>query len=164
MDLTGNVSTLVIKRVVSSNLGEVSLDSYMLNTLMQIDGVTGVMVQEMIKGKEVFIGAKRETGFPPLIMCGAGGIYIEALKDHQSVLVPIGRTEAIGMVNKLKIKPILEGMRGEPSCNLEAFYDAIQKVSNLLQLVPEITELDLNPLILTEQDIIAVDVRIKIEK
>ena len=132
--------------------------------LMRIDDVTGVMVQEMIKGKEVFIGAKRETGFPPLIMCGAGGIYIEALKDHQSVLAPIGKTEAISMVSKLKIKPILEGMRGEPSSNLEAFYDAIQKVSNLLEIAPEITELDLNPLILTEQDIIAVDTRIKIEK
>ena len=56
------------------------------------------------------------------------------------------------------------GMRGEPSCDLEAFYDAIQKVSYLMQLVPEITELDLNPLMLTEQHIIAVDARIKIEK
>jgi len=151
------------KGVIVNVLNDVEL-IHNYKKLMQIDGVTGVMVQEMIKGKEVFIGAKRETGFPPLIMCGAGGIYIEVLKDHQSTLAPIGRAEAIEMVNSLKIKPILEGMRGEPSCNLEAFYDAIEKVSNLLQIAPEITELDLNPLILTEQHIIAVDVRIKIEK
>ena len=132
--------------------------------LIQIKGATGVLIQEMIKGKEVFIGGKRETAFPPLIMCGAGGIYIEALKDFQSVLAPIARAEAISMVNKLRITPILKGMRGERSCNLEAFYTALEKVSNLMQLVPEITELDLNPLILTEQDIIAVDARIKIEK
>ena len=132
--------------------------------LIQIEGVTGVILQEMVKGKEVFIGAKRETGFPPLIMCGAGGIYIEALKDNQSALAPIGQTEAFDMVDKLRIKPILMGMRGEPSCDLEAFYDAIQKVSYLMQWVPEITELDLNPLMLTEQQIIAVDARIKIEK
>lgn len=132
--------------------------------LMSIKGSTAVMIQEMIKGKEVFIGGKRETGFPPLIMTGAGGIFIEALQDNQSALAPIGRAEAIHMVNKLKINPILKGMRGEPSCKMTAFYDAIQKVSNLLLLAPEITELDLNPLILTEKLIAAVDVRIKIEK
>ena len=132
--------------------------------LMQIDGATGVMIQEMIKGKEVFIGGKRETAFPPLIMFGAGGIYIEALKDLQSVLAPIDRVQAIHQVSKLRIKPILQGMRGESSCHLEAFYTAIEKVSTLMLLVPEITELDINPLILTEQDIFAVDARIKIEK
>lgn len=132
--------------------------------LMQIDGASGVLIQEMIKGKEVFIGAKRETAFPPLIMCGAGGIYIEALKDVQSILAPIHRTEAVSMINKLRIKPILQGMRGESSCNLEAFYTTLEKVSSLMILAPEITELDLNPLILTEQDIFAVDARIKIEK
>lgn len=134
------------------------------NKLIKIDGVQGVMIQEMIKGKEVFIGAKREDGFPPLIMCGAGGIYIEILKDNQYALVPVGKTEAVDMVDKLKIKPILQGMRGESPCNLDAFYDAIQKVSYLMQWVPEITELDLNPLMLTEEQLIAVDARIKIEK
>jgi len=132
--------------------------------LMQNKHVTGVLIQEMIKGKEVFIGAKREAGFPPLIMCGSGGIYIEALKDHQSVLAPISRPEAIKMVDQLRIKPILQGMRGEPSCNLETLYDALEKVSNLMQLVSEITELDLNPMILNEQNIFAVDIRIRIEK
>jgi len=132
--------------------------------LIQNKEVTGILIQEMIKGKEVFIGAKREASFPPLIMCGSGGIYIEALKDYTSVLAPIDRSEAINMVDQLRIKPILMGMRGEPSCNLEALYDALQKVSKLMQLVPEITELDLNPLILNEQDIVAVDIRIRIEK
>lgn len=131
--------------------------------LIQIDGVTGIMIQEMVSGKEVFIGAKRETAFPPLIICGAGGIYVEALKDFQSALAPIGRSTAIDMVNNLRIKPILQGMRGEPSCNLEAFYNALEKISTLLLLAPKITELDLNPLILNEKGIFAVDARIKIE-
>ncbi|MCP4882702.1 MAG: CoA-binding protein [Flavobacteriales bacterium] len=132
--------------------------------LIQNKEVTEILIQEMIKGKEVFIGAKREASFPPLIMCGSGGIYIEALKDYTSVLAPIDRSEAINMVDQLRIKPILMGMRGEPSCNLEALYDALEKVSKLMQLVPEITELDLNPLILNKQDIVAVDIRIRIEK
>jgi acyl-CoA synthetase (NDP forming) len=149
--------------VIVNVLSDVELEQN-FRKLMRIDGAKGVLIQEMIKGKEVFIGAKRETAFPPLVICGAGGVYIEALKDFQSALAPISRTEAMIMVNKLRIKPILQGMRGESSCNLEAFYTAIEKVSNLLLLAPEITELDLNPLILTEQGIFAVDARIKLEK
>ena len=132
--------------------------------LMKIEGAEGVMIQEMIRGKEVFIGAKRERGFPALVMCGAGGIYIEVLNDNQSALVPISKSESIGMVDQLKIKPILQGMRGEAACDLEAFYKTIQQVSRLLELVPEISELDLNPLMLSEHGIVAVDARIKIDK
>ncbi len=137
---------------------------YNYRKLIQIKGVSAVLIQEMVKGKEVFIGAKREAGFAPLVVCGAGGIYIEALKDNTFALSPINRNEAVEMVSKLRIKPILDGMRAEPSCNLEAFYDAIQKVSELLEIVPEISELDINPLMLSQEAIVAVDARIKIEK
>lgn len=150
------------KGVIVNVLNDVEL-IHNYKKLMQIDRVTGVMIQEMIKGKEVFIGGKRETGFPPLIMCGAGGIYIEALQDLQSILAPVNREEAIDMVDKLKIKPILQGMRGETPCNLEAFYNGIEKISSLMLHFPEIVELDLNPLILSKKGIVAVDVRIKIK-
>ena len=72
--------------------------------------------------------------------------------------------EAEEMVNQLQIKPILEGIRGQIPCNLEAFYMAIKKVSDLLEATPEIVELDINPLMISEHDIIAVDARIKIKK
>ena len=132
--------------------------------LIKIEGATAVLIQQMIKGKEVFIGAKREAGFPPMIVCGAGGIYVEALKDSQFALSPVSRNEAEEMVGNLRIKPILDGMRAEAPCNLEVFYDSLQKVSELLEAAPEITELDINPLMLNEAAITAVDARIKIEK
>lgn len=124
----------------------------------------GVLVQEMIRGKEVFIGAKYEEGFPTLLLCGAGGTYIEALGDRQFALVPIGPKEAGDMVKKLKMYPVLKGMRGDPPCKMEAFHKAIVNISWLLQLVPEIVELDINPLIINKDSITAVDVRICISK
>ena len=122
------------------------------------------MIQQMVSGKEVFIGSKNEEGFPPLIVCGSGGIYVEALNDISTALAPVDKDDAKDMVSQLKINPILQGIRGESSCNLEAFYLTIENISNLLMIAPEIVELDINPLMISEQDIIAVDARIRIKK
>ena len=152
-----------IKGVIVNVSNDVQLAENFKN-LMGIDGASGVLAQEMVKGKEVFIGAKREAGFPPLIMFGAGGVYIEILKDYQSILAPVSKEEAKILTNKLKIKPILEGVRGEAPCDLESFYDLIQKVGSLMLQAPEITELDLNPLMISPQGTTAVDVRVKIDR
>ena len=130
------------------------------SALMKIEGAEGILIQEMMDGKEVFIGAKREPGFPPLIMCGAGGVYIEALNDRTQSLAPINNTEARKMIESLRIRPILNGLRGELPCNLEAFCQSIERVSQLMLQNPEIIELDLNPLILNNDGITAVDARI----
>ena len=151
------------KGVITSVLNITEL-MYNYRKLMKQKGVKAVMIQQMISGKEVFIGSKRESGFPPLILCGSGGIYIEALNDISMSLAPVDIDEAKEMVSRLQIKPILEGIRGQIPCNLEAFYEAIKKLSDLLDATPEIVELDINPLMISEQDIIAVDARIKIKK
>lgn len=151
------------KGVITSVLNITEL-MYNYRKLMKQKGVKAVMIQQMISGKEVFIGSKRESGFQPLILCGTGGIYIEALKDISMALAPVTIDEAKEMVNELKIKPILEGIRGQVPCNLEAFYEAIKKIADLLDATPEIEELDINPLMISEKDIIAVDARIKIKK
>ena len=137
---------------------------YNFRKLIKQKGVKAVMIQQMISGKEVFIGSKREPGFPPLILCGTGGIYIEAINDFSNSLAPVNISEAKEMVDQLKIKPILEGIRGEAPCNLDAFYESIKQVSDLLMVTPEIVELDINPLIISEKDIVAVDARIRIQK
>ncbi|MCA0933774.1 acetate--CoA ligase family protein [Lutimonas saemankumensis] len=133
------------------------------SSLMKINAAEGVLIQEMVDGKEVFVGAKREEGFPPLIMCGAGGIYVEALNDRTQSLAPIDNIEAGKMIESLRIFPILNGLRGEAPCNLEAFRKSIELVSDLMLQNPQITELDLNPLILNEKGITAVDARIMTE-
>lgn len=151
------------KGVITSVLNITEL-MYNFRKLIRQKGVKAVMIQQMISGKEVFIGSKREKGFSPLILCGAGGIYIEALRDISNSLAPVDLNDAKEMVDQLQIKPILEGIRGERPCNMEAFYETIKKVSDLLMVTPEITELEINPLIISEEDIVGVDARIKIKK
>ena len=138
----------------------------MLNSksLMRIDGATGIIIQEMIEGKEVFIGMKKEANFPPLIICGAGGIYVEILKDIVYSLAPISMIEANEMIESLRVFPILQGARGEKGIDVMSLCDTIVKLSQLVLIAPEIAELDINPLMATIDGVIAVDTRIRIEK
>lgn len=132
--------------------------------LMQIKGATAVLIQPMISGMEIFIGAKKENNFPAIVMCGLGGIFVEVLKDVQVGMIPISKEKAMKMLTELKSFPILKGVRGQKGINLDAFADVIVHISNLLQIAPEITELDINPLLAYKNEITAVDVRIRIEK
>ena len=132
--------------------------------LMQIEGATAAMIQPMIKGMELFIGAKKETNYPHVILCGLGGIFVEVLKDISASMIPVSNDEALKMIADLKAAPILQGVRGQRGINISMFAETISKISNLLTVVPEIAELDLNPLMATEKEVIAVDVRIRIER
>lgn len=132
--------------------------------LMQIEGANSVIIQPMIKGMELFIGAKKETNYPHVILCGLGGIFVEVLKDVSAAMTPVSEEEALKMIKSLKAAPILKGVRGQSGINLELFAETIAKISDLLTVVPEIAEIDLNPLMATEKDLTAVDVRIRLEK
>ncbi len=134
------------------------------NKLMQIEGATSVMIQPMIKGMELFIGAKKETNYPHVILCGLGGIFVEVLKDISASMIPVSEEDAVKMITDLKAYPILKGVRGQSGINIELFAEVIVKLSNLLNVVPQIAELDLNPLMATNNDLTAVDVRIRLEK
>ena len=132
--------------------------------LMRIEGANSVIIQPMIKGMELFIGAKKETNYPHVILCGLGGIFVEVLKDVSAAMTPVSEEEALKMITGLKAAPILKGVRGQSGINIKLFAETIAKISNLLTVVPEIAEIDLNPLMATEKDLIAVDVRIRLEK
>ena len=132
--------------------------------LIIIKGVTSVLIQPMKKGLELFIGAKKESNFGHLILCGLGGIYIEVLKDTQTCLTPVSNIEANTMIQNLKAFKILEGIRNQKGVNITEFSEIIQKVSNLVTIAPEIIELDLNPLIANSTEIVSVDARIYIAK
>lgn len=132
--------------------------------LMQIEGATSVIIQPMIKGMELFIGAKKETNYPHVILCGLGGIFVEVLKDISASMIPVSDEEALKMITDLKAYPILKGVRGQRGINVKLFAETISRISDLLIMVPEIAELDLNPLMATENDLTAVDVRIRLEK
>ncbi|MBT8385026.1 MAG: acetate--CoA ligase family protein [Bacteroidia bacterium] len=132
--------------------------------LMEIKDAKSVIIQPMMKGMEIFIGAKKEGNYPHVVLCGLGGIFVEVLKDVNASMVPIIEEDAVKMIAGLKAYPILKGVRGQKGINIKKFADIIVKISDLLSIAPEIAELDINPLMASEKDIIAVDVRIRIEK
>jgi acetyltransferase len=131
--------------------------------LMSIDGVTGVLLQKMVQGNlELFVGVNREPGFGHLILCGLGGIFIEALKDFSYSLAPVPNNEAHVMISNLRTYPLIKGYRGKPGTDENIFADIIMKISDLCLALPEIQEMDINPLIADESSITAVDARIRI--
>ena len=132
--------------------------------LIGIDGSVGVMIQPQITGLELYVGVMKEPLFPHTILCGLGGIFIEVLKDVSAGLSPISEKEAYQMIQSLRGYKILEGTRSKEGVNPEDFVSIIQQLSSLVNIAPEIVEMDINPLIGNRKGIFAVDVRIKIKK
>jgi acetyltransferase len=132
--------------------------------MMQISGTTGILIQPMLKGTELFIGANHHPTFGHMILCGLGGIFIEVMKDISSGLVPVGRGEAASMIRSLKSYKIIKGTRGQVGVSEESFADVIVRLSVLLQIAPEIVELDFNPLLGTPESVTVVDARINIRR
>jgi acetyltransferase len=132
--------------------------------MMNIPDATGVMLQQMLNGTELFVGAKHEEDFGHIVLMGLGGIFNEVLKDIASALAPVSKTEALKMMTELRSYKLLEGVRKREGVNQELFAEVLVKLSALLNAAPEIMELDLNPLLGKMDSIIAVDGRIRIEK
>jgi acetyltransferase len=127
--------------------------------------IWGVTIQEMIPpGREVIIGVNRDPSFGPLLMFGLGGIYVEVLKDVTFRLCPVSREDAKQMITEIRAFGLLRGARGEHPADLEAVADAIVRISALATDFPEITELDVNPLIVADRGggATAADIRIGI--
>lgn len=131
---------------------------------MLIDGATGVMLQPMIKGTELFIGAKYEPTFGHVILFGLGGIFVEVLHDVSSGLAPLTFNEAYSMIRSVKSYKIIKGARGKPGLDEDVLAGIIVRLSSLLRFAVEIKEIDLNPLIGQKDKIQVVDARILIKK
>ena len=132
--------------------------------MMQIKDATGVMVQKMLKGTELFIGAKYEERFGHVVLCGLGGIFVEVLKDVSSGLAPLSYGEAFSMIHSLRGYKIIKGTRGQKGLNEQKYAEIIVRLSTLLRFATEIKEIDINPLLADENEVVAVDARILIEK
>ncbi len=133
------------------------------NRMMSIPESNGVLLQPQIAGLELFTGAKSEGDFGHMILFGMGGVFIEVLKDVQTGLAPLNREDVDYMVRSLKSFPIMQGIRGLDGVNVDGFEDIILSLSALVEVAPEIVEMDLNPLIATPQKVTAVDARIKLK-
>jgi acetyltransferase len=161
----------VVGPIHKSDVGGVALNirtpehlALEFDRMMQIPGATGVMVQKMLRGTELFIGAKYEERFGHVVLCGLGGIFVEVLKDVRSGLAPLTYGEAYSMIHGLRGDKILQGTRGQQGINEQKYADIIVRLSTLLRFATEIKEIDINPLLADGDDVIAVDARILIEK
>ncbi|MGD2176557.1 MAG: acetate--CoA ligase [Anaerolineae bacterium] len=129
--------------------------------------IWGVAVQEMVEqGREIILGVTKDPTFGHMVMLGLGGIYVEVLKDVQFGIAPITPAQAKEMITSLRSYPLLAGVRGEQASDMEALEDCLLRVSQMVTDLPQIVELDINPLFVykTGKGVMAVDARIVISE
>jgi acetate---CoA ligase (ADP-forming) len=127
--------------------------------------VEGILLQREVRGGiEALVGVTTDPVFGPLLVCGLGGILVELLRDVAFRLTPVSDLDALEMVGSLRSARLLDGYRGAPAGDRQALVGVIERVSALVEVVPEIRELDLNPVKVLEpaKGAIAVDARIRV--
>lgn len=161
----------VVGPVHKSDVGGVSLNIVdmpkvisEMERMMIIADATGVLLQPMLSGTELFAGVNKEDKFGHMLLFGLGGIFIEVLKDVRAVLAPISKAEVIKEIKKLRSYKIIQGVRGMDPVDEDKFAEIIVRLSALVQAAPEIVELDLNPLLGSKDNVVAVDARVRVEK
>lgn len=129
------------------------------------DGLEGVIIQEMVQGKrELVCGISRDPAYGPMVMFGLGGIFVEVMKDVSFRLAPLSDIDADDLMNSLRAKDILGSPRGLVAARKDMISQSLLRLSQLVEDFPSITELDINPLIVSDKngEPIAVDARVKV--
>jgi acetyl-CoA synthetase (ADP-forming) len=120
--------------------------------------IDGILVQEMIKGKREFVaGLIRDPQLGPCVMFGLGGIFTEALQDVTFRVAPLEIEDALEMMNEIKAKKLLDSFRGKPAVNKDILANVLKNLGRIGLEIPEIAEIDINPLIIKNGIPIAVD-------
>ncbi|MBD3204566.1 CoA-binding protein [Candidatus Woesearchaeota archaeon] len=123
--------------------------------------IKGIEVTEMVKkGTETIIGARRDASFGPIVMFGLGGIYVEVMKDVSFRGFPLPKKEVKNMVKETKTYPLLLGVRGEKKKDINKIVDTIMKLGIIIKNCRYISDIEINPLVVYEKGIKAVDIRI----
>ncbi len=133
----------------------------------RLDEMDGVIVQPMIRsGLELMMGVTTDPLFGPLIAFGLGGIHVEIMKDICFRITPLSERDAAEMVQEIHGYRLLEGYRGHPAADIEAIEEMLLRLSRLVEEVPEIAELDLNPVFALPpgQGCVIADARIRVQK
>ena len=125
---------------------------------------SGFLVQAMApSGVELMVGVVQDPQFGPLVACGAGGVLVELLKDVAVRLTPVARRDVEEMLRELKTFPRLTGYRGSPPCDLPALEDLLVRVGALADDLPQVVELDCNPVVILPSGVVVVDARARVE-
>jgi acetyl coenzyme A synthetase (ADP forming)-like protein len=133
----------------------------------QLPAMEGVLVQSMVtEGVEVMVGMTHDPMFGPLLAFGLGGIHVEILGDVQFRITPLTEDDAVQMIRGIKGYPLLTGYRGHRQADVKAIEDVLLRISRLVEEIPEIVELDLNPIFCLPpgQGCRIVDARIRVGK
>lgn len=131
-----------------------------------LEGLEGVIIQEMVKGsREMVCGIASDPQYGHMVMFGLGGVFIEVLKDVVFRLAPLTDVDAEEMIRSVKAYKLLEGARGTTPAQMDQLRDCLLRISQLVTDFPCITELDINPMIISEKngEGIAVDGRVKVD-
>jgi len=152
-DEEGVVLNIKNSRVLGKIIIKMNADAYLL--------------QEMVSGGfEVIVGGRRDREFGPIILFGLGGIFVEVYKDTALRVAPIDETMAEELIGEIKGSALLKGFRGLKPADFQVLVKTLVNISNLLMDHPEITNLDINPLIILEKGkgCVAVDVKVQIDR
>jgi acetyl coenzyme A synthetase (ADP forming)-like protein len=126
------------------------------------DAMEGAIVQSMLRGVELITGVVSDPLFGPVVMFGSGGTAVELFGDRVLRILPLTDQDAHEMVRSIRGAPLLFGHRGAPLCDVRAVEDVLLRVARLADEVPQLSEMDLNPLIASPSGAVAVDVRIRL--
>jgi acyl-CoA synthetase (NDP forming) len=132
-----------------------------------LDAMDGVLVQKMISGGvELMAGATSDPLFGPLIAFGLGGIYVEILEDVRFRIAPLSDRDVRAMIREIRGFRLLEGYRGHPPADLPATEDVLLRLSRMVEEIPEIAEVDLNPIIALPpgEGCVVLDARIHVKR
>ena len=124
--------------------------------------IGGVLVQSQAQGIEVIVGGKRDDVFGPMVLFGLGGKWVEVLNDVNIRLCPVTERDAQQMIREIRSFPLLNGFRGEPRADLDSIVRALKAVSWALENFPEISEFEINPLVVfpDHKGAVCVDARV----
>lgn len=122
--------------------------------------VKGVLIEEMLSGNELIVGTVKDGLFGNMIMFGTGGVLVELYRDVSFRLIPVKRVDVLEMIEEIKAKEILNGYRKSPPVNKEELIKIILNISKLVDALPEIESMEINPFIITERGLVAIDARV----
>ncbi len=153
-----------VNAVVTGIRDESTLKAEM-ERLLALDGCKTVLVEEMAAGIEIFLGAKNDPQFGPVVILGVGGTAVEIYNDTAIRMAPVTENQVAPMVESLKGRALIKGFRGKPGVNMETLAKTVAAFSRLaMVLEPNLHSIDLNPLICTQTRCVAVDARIMLQK
>jgi acyl-CoA synthetase (NDP forming) len=113
-------------------------------------------------GVEMLVGIAHDPQFGPVVACGAGGVFVELMRDVSVRLTPLTCDDASEMIRSLKSYPLLTGFRGSPVCDTAALEDGLLRVSAMVEDLPQIAELDCNPFVVCETGAVILDARVRV--